>query len=121
MRFLLNFVTRIVNETRGRDSLSDSIGVVYRARNGVGEMSDKGNISLIGDGAITVESVLGIALSESKDIDGVVVIMFKKDKTSSISCACSISELAYAQMLIAEHFLTVRNGSFPTHFDGSHN
>lgn len=72
-------------------------------------------ITTLGSGGVTPESVLAIALENVSELDGVIVIGFKKDKGTQLSCACTLAEMSLANVIVLEHMLEVRSGKTPAH------
>lgn len=71
------------------------------------------SISVIGKDGVTPESVLGIALENADELEGVVIIGFTKDKHNYLSCACSLSDLTIGQAMLLEHWIEIRSGKTP--------
>lgn len=70
-------------------------------------------VTPIGNDGVTPQSVLAIAQEGADELEGVIVIGFRKDKGTQLSCACTLSEMALAQIIVLEHLLEVRDGKTP--------
>lgn len=70
-------------------------------------------ITTLGSGGVTPESVLAIALENVDELEGVVVVGFRKDKGTQLSCACTLAEMSLANVIVLEHLLEVRAGRTP--------
>ena len=71
------------------------------------------SIKIINEKSVTPESVLGIELEKSSELEGVIVIAFRKDGNDYLSAACSLGDLPTAQAMLLERWMEIRAGKTP--------
>jgi hypothetical protein len=98
--------------------LTDAVVLLQQARDKVADFVDRvprqeHKVQPINSGGVTPSSILGIEMDRLAELEAIVVIGFPKVKNPYLSCSCSMSELALAQVLVLEHLLEVRSGKTP--------
>jgi hypothetical protein len=86
-----------------------------------GQRSQGEEVSIrpINSDGFTPQSVLGIAMEDAGDLEGVIVISFPKNKIPALSACCTLSDLTIGHSMLIEHWLNIRSGREPTHYDGT--